>query len=159
MRTLARIQNSHSDGSSLLAAFSSRWMMLLRLAAFFLRRLLSLGLREKPNRPRAEVPPWCPLVPGPSAAEVVGSLGVGEFDGVGSLGMSSGPEVGFSSPGPSCRKSAAPSESVPSQPSPAFPAWTEGEPPSPAEAEPEPAAWISSIKSSRRIRDLERERE
>lgn len=127
--------------------------MLLRLAAFFLRRLLSLGLREKLNRPRAEVAPWCPLVPGPSAAEVVGSLGVGELDGVGSLGMSSV----FSSPGASCRPSAAPSESVPSQPSPPFPAWTEGEPPSPAEAEPEPAAWISSIKSSRRIRDLETE--
>lgn len=100
------------------------------------------------------MPPWCPLVPGPSAAEVVGSPGVGELDGVGSLGMSSGPEVGFSSLGLSCRPSAAPSESVPSQPSPAFPAWTEGEPPSPAEAEP--AAWISSIKSSRRIRDLQR---
>lgn len=37
------VQNSHSDRSSLPAAFSSLWMILLRLAAFFLRRVLSLG--------------------------------------------------------------------------------------------------------------------
>ena len=33
----------------MLAAFSSRWMMLLRLAAFFLRSVLSLGFLAGPE--------------------------------------------------------------------------------------------------------------
>lgn len=152
-------QNSHSWGSSRFAAFSSLWMMLLRLAAFFLRRLLSFGFRQgvaaavgtdtdsgMPNR-LSMIPPRGLLVPEALGNSPSPSSSLWLRPGLSRRRLRSSEPLG--------RPSAVLSDSVPSQllsPSPPdFPARAEGDPPSPA------AAWISSIKSSRRIRDLRKQ--
>lgn len=151
-------------------------MILLRLAAFFLRRLLSLGFLAGPEAGRivleAEPPedasvspkspsPLCPqLEPGPAKPEVVQSNWAGELleppaSDSASMSWSLHP-LGSSMPMPSpWRVSAVPSDSVPSQlsPSPDLDPRREGEPPSLPVPTP-PAAWISSMKSSLLMRDL-----
>lgn len=152
--------------------------MLLRLAAFFLRRLLSLGFLAGPEAGmfvleaalvedasvRPKMPsPLCPqLEPRPAKPEVAQSDSAGESleppasDST-SMRWSLHAPLWSSRPMPSpWRGSTVPSDSVPSQlsPSPDLDPRREGDPPSLPGPTP-PAAWISSMKSSLRMRDLE----
>ena len=149
-------------------------MMLLRLAAFFFRRWLSLGFLAGPEagmqlfgaepeedaseRLKSPSPPCPPLEPGPAEPEVVQSSGAGELSEAPASDSASIMSWSLCSswpPDSAWRISTVPSDSVPSQlsASPDLDPRRDGEPPSlpgPAPA----AAWISSMKSSRRIRDL-----
>lgn len=145
--------------------------MLLRLAAFFLRRLLSLGFLVGPEAGmfvleaelledasvRLKRPsPLCPqLEPGVVQSNWAGELFEPPASDSASMSWSLH-ALGSSRPMPSpWRISTVPSDSVPSQlsPSPDLDPRREGEPPSLPGPTP-PAAWISSMKSSLRMRDL-----
>ncbi|TNN80381.1 hypothetical protein EYF80_009405 [Liparis tanakae] len=169
-----------SDPSSGLTSLVHQWLVIgggtAGPEASRTAKLLSLGFLAGPEavafvleaepledasvRPKSPSPPCPQLEPGPAKPEVVQSNWSGELlepPASDSTSMSSLHAPRWSSrPMPSAwRVSTVPSDSVPSQlsPSPDLDPRREGEPPSLPGPNP-PAAWISSMKSSRRIRDL-----